>query len=96
MYGLQTSIPGSNAGGASKILRKPHHLFVRRTKVCTQSVSNCAPVDAGRRCKSLIQRREPRPEHSVCRRQSETCAARAIDHRELMAESEDLEMQRRA
>jgi len=38
--------------------------------------------------------REPHPQHSVCRGQTEAWAARSIDHGELMPEREDFEMQR--
>jgi len=39
---------------------------------------------------------EPRPEHLVRRRQSDSTTARSVDHRELMAERHDFEVQRRA
>ena len=40
--------------------------------------------------------REPRPQHPVGRRQTETWAPRSMDNRELMSEREDFEVQRRA
>jgi hypothetical protein len=68
-----------------------------------QAKATTMPADDGLRFDDVQGRgpvaprpREPRPERTVCRRQSETWTPRSVDHGELMAECQDLEVQRRA
>jgi hypothetical protein len=62
-----------------------------------QAKAASMPPDDGLRCDDVQGRapvaprpREPRPERTVCRRQSETWTPRSVDHGELMAECQKI------
>jgi hypothetical protein len=50
--------------------------------------------DVERRAPAVPSLRQPRPQHPICERQTNTPTARSIDHGELVSKDDDLQVQR--